>query len=240
MQQDPNDELLKLKFYATPPHKCSYLADQQAATVFLDPEQDISDKLYTRLSESGFRRSGEHVYKPFCQKCDACIPVRIPVKDFKPNRTQRRCFKRAQHLQVKIESAEFSSRQFKLYEHYIATRHSDGDMYPASEEQFKHFLLCDWTKSAFISFYDGDHLVSTAVIDWLKHGISAVYTYFDPKYESLSPGRLAILTMIDICKERQLDYVYLGFMVKDCKKMNYKSEYRPLDCFVSNRWIQLN
>ncbi|MCO7222763.1 arginyltransferase [Pleionea sp. CnH1-48] len=240
MQQDPNDELLKLRFYATPPHTCSYLTEQQATTVFLDPEKQISSKLYTRLSESGFRRSGSHVYKPYCQQCEACVPVRIPAAKFRPNRNQRRCLKRGSFLEVKIQPAIFNQEQYELYERYIHERHSDGDMYPPSESQFKDFLLCDWSQTEFICFYDKGELIATAVVDWLNSGLSAVYTYYNPDYSYLSPGRLAILTMIEIAKTRELDYVYLGFLVRNCQKMKYKSEYRPLDCFVGNHWIQLN
>ena len=214
MQQDPNDELLKLKFYATPPHTCSYLERQQATTVFLDPEKQISHKLYTRLSESGFRRSGNHVYKPFCQKCESCVSVRVPVYRFKPNKNQKRCLKKNQHIRVEITPAQDDAQQYQLYQKYINERHSDGDMYPPSREQFKDFLFSDWVNTDFFSFYDGDKLIMTAVVDWLDNGLSAVYTYFDPAYQSLSPGRFAILTMIEECQRRAKDYVYLGFLIK--------------------------
>ena len=84
----------KINFFATRPHQCSYLDDQQASTLFLDPEFHVTSAIYTRLSEQGFRRSGRHLYRPHCEHCEACIPIRVPVADFKPDRRQRRIWNR--------------------------------------------------------------------------------------------------------------------------------------------------
>lgn len=240
MQQDPNDELLKLTFYATPAHSCSYLSDEQATTVFLDPEKRISQKLYTRLSETGFRRSGNHIYRPHCETCQACVPVRVPVNQFNANRSQRRCLKKAQRFHYQFEPATYSQEHYQLYEAYISERHGDGDMYPPSEQQYKDFLLSPWAHTQFMSFYDGTELIACAVVDLLDNGFSAVYTYYDPKYSNYSLGKFAILSLIEEAQLRQLKYVYLGYLVKDCQKMKYKSEYRPLDCHIGNRWVRLN
>ncbi len=239
MQQDPNDELLKLTFYATPSHRCSYLEEHQATTVFLDPEKKINQRLYTRLSETGFRRSGNHIYRPHCETCQACVPVRIPVNKFKPSRSQKRCLNKARHLQSRLEPAEFSHEHYRMYERYLRDRHADGDMYPPTEQQYREFLFSPWATTQFLSFYDDGKLVACAVVDMLEHGMSAVYTYFDPDYATFSPGKLAILRMIESARDNNLDYVYLGYLVKDCRKMKYKSEYRPLDCFIGNRWVLL-
>jgi arginine-tRNA-protein transferase len=238
--QDPHDELLKLTFYATPAHSCSYIEKQQATTVFLDPEKVINRRLYTRLSETGFRRSGMHIYRPHCESCQACVPVRIPVQQFLPNKNQRRCLKRGAKFQSQFEAAHFSEEHYRLYERYLSERHADGDMYPPSEQQYREFLFSDWANTQFLSFYDQQKLIACSVVDRLDNALSAVYTYFDPDYDRFSPGRLAVLTLVNIAKENQLDFVYLGYLVKECRKMKYKSEYRPLDCFIGNRWIRLN
>ncbi|NVJ49433.1 MAG: arginyltransferase [Gammaproteobacteria bacterium] len=240
MQQDPNDELLKLTFYATPAHSCSYLPDKQATTVFLDPEKQISKKLYTRLSESGFRRSGSHIYRPHCEQCQACVPVRIPVAQFNPNRSQKRCLKKGAHFSAEMSAAEFSPEHYQLYERYLSARHHDGDMYPPSEQQYRDFLFSDWSNTEFLNIYDGQKLITCSVVDRLSNGFSAVYTYYDPDYAKFSLGRLAILQLIEQAKSAAMEYLYLGYLVKDCRKMKYKSEYRPLDCLVGNRWVRLN
>ncbi len=239
MQSEPTEELLNLTFYATPGHRCSYLPNQTATTAFLDPDKKITQKLYSRLSENGFRRSGDHIYRPHCQNCNACVPVRIPVSTFVPTKNQMRCSKKAQHLTFLFEPAEFSDNHYQLYENYINTRHHDGDMYPTSQKQFKEFLICSWANTQFLSFYDNKKLIACSVVDLLDNGYSAVYNYFDPAYSHLGLGKLAILTLIEQSKLRDLPYVYLGYLIKDCRKMKYKSEYRPLDCLIGNRWVTL-
>jgi arginine-tRNA-protein transferase len=237
--QDPNDELLKLTFYATPSHSCSYIENQQATTVFLDPEKLINRRMYTRLSETGFRRSGMHIYRPHCETCQACVPVRIPVREFSPNKNQRRCLKKGQKFTYRFESAAFSKEHYLLYEKYLTERHADGDMYPPSEQQYREFLFSHWADTRFLSFYDEQKLIGCSVVDQLDNALSAVYTYFDPDYDRYSPGKLAILTLVEIAQASQMDFVYLGYLVKNCRKMRYKSEYRPLDCLIGNRWIRL-
>ncbi|NVJ59987.1 MAG: arginyltransferase [Gammaproteobacteria bacterium] len=239
MLPETTDELLKLSFYATPSHSCSYLKDQQATTVFLDPEKHVNQKLYTRLSETGFRRSGSHIYRPHCETCQACVPVRVPVAQFAPNRTQKRCLKKGQNFLMKFESAYYDDQQYALYELYLSERHSDGDMYPPSKTQYKEFLFSDWANTKFLSLFDNDKLIVCSVIDELDNGYSAVYTYFHPDYDKFSLGRLAILRLIEFAESQNKDFVYLGYLVKECRKMKYKSEYRPLDCLVGNRWIRL-
>ena len=136
-------ELARLKFYATQPHSCSYLPEEQATTLFLDPSQPMDVHVYADLSEMGFRRSGDHLYRPHCQNCNACVPARIPVAQFSPNRQQKRIFKRNVDLQVRPSRPQFSEEYFDLYQRYIEQRHADGDMYPPSRDQFATFLVRD-------------------------------------------------------------------------------------------------
>lgn len=101
-------ELARLKFYATQPHPCSYLPEEQATTLFLDPSQPMDALVYAELSEMGFRRSGDHLYRPHCQQCTACIPARIPAAHFSPNRQQRRILKRNEDISVRCVRPAFT------------------------------------------------------------------------------------------------------------------------------------
>ena len=145
-------ELARLKFYATQAHPCSYLPTEQATTLFLDPSQPMDAQVYAELSEVGFRRSGDHLYRPHCQKCSACVPARLPVADFKPNRQQRRILSRNADLQVRAVRPAFSEEYYDLYARYIEQRHADGDMYPPNREQFSTFLVRDLPFSRFYEF----------------------------------------------------------------------------------------
>jgi arginine-tRNA-protein transferase len=228
-----------LKVYTTYPHSCSYLADQEATTLFVDPRQRMDQKLYSHLSLLGFRRSGSHIYRPHCTHCEACVPARIPVNEFKPKRGQRRTWNRNQDLQVQCSDNIRDREAFELYCRYIRLRHADGDMYPPDREQYESFLNNAWDCTRYYRFYEGETLQAVAVVDQLLDGLSAIYTFFEPDADRRSLGGYAILWQIERAKELGLDYLYLGYWIRDCQKMAYKSEYRPLELYVNNRWASL-
>jgi len=233
-------ELARLKFYATQPHSCSYLPDEQATTLFLDPSQPMDVNVYADLSEMGFRRSGDHLYRPHCQNCNACVPARIPAARFIPNRQQRRILKRNADLTVSAARPTFKEEYFELYRRYIETRHADGDMYPPSRDQFSTFLVRDLPFCWFYEFRLEGRLMAVAVCDLLPNGLSAVYTFYEPDEERRSLGRFAILWQITEAVRQDLEAVYLGYWIKNCKKMNYKTQYRPIELLINQRWVTLN
>ncbi|MFC3606757.1 arginyltransferase [Stutzerimonas tarimensis] len=231
--------LARLKFYATQPHACSYLPDEQATTLFLDPSQPMDGKVYADLSEIGFRRSGDHLYRPHCQKCTACIPARIPSTGMTLSRQQKRIIKRNTDLTVRAIKPVFTEEYYSLYSSYIETRHADGDMYPPSRDQFNTFLVRELPFSYFYEFRLGRKLMAIAVSDVLSNGLSAVYTFYDPAEERRSLGRFAILWQIEEAARLGLQALYLGYWIKNCRKMNYKTEYRPIELLVNQRWVRL-
>ncbi|MEM1113390.1 MAG: arginyltransferase [Pseudomonadota bacterium] len=231
--------LRDLKVYTTYPHSCSYLEDQEATTLFVDPRQEVDQAMYSRLSVLGFRRSGNHVYRPHCAHCNACVPARIPVAAFSPNRGQRRCLKRNIDLDIKQTQSIDDDEAYSLYHRYICERHADGDMHPPDREQYLSFLNNAWDCTRYYRFYDGERLVAVAVIDELLDGLSAIYTFFDPGEQRRSLGQFAILWQIELAKALNLEHVYLGYWIKECQKMAYKSAYRPLELCINNRWTTL-
>lgn len=232
--------LAHLKFYATHPHACSYLEDQRATTLFLDPQQQIDVDTYSQLSELGFRRSGDHLYRPHCQACSACIASRIPAADFAPSRQQKRIIKRNADLQVNAQPPRVTDEIYQLYAAYIESRHADGDMYPPSREQFSSFLVRDWPFSLFYEFRLEGELLAVAVTDHMRNGLSAVYTFYHPDHPRRSLGRFAILWQIEHARRSEMEAVYLGYWIKNCRKMSYKTEYRPLEMLVNQRWVRIN
>ncbi len=233
-------ELAHLKFYATQPHDCSYLSGQQATTLFLDPRHPFDAGMYAGLSELGFRRSGEHLYRPHCQHCQACLPARIPTASFQASQQQKRILKRNRDLSVHAVRPEFREEYYDLYARYIEQRHADGDMYPPSREQFTTFLVSDLPFCVFFEFRLQGRLLAVAVTDVLPNGLSAVYTFFDPLEERRSLGRVAILWQVAEASRRALPAVYLGYWIRSCRKMSYKSEYRPLELYVNQHWVTLD
>lgn len=232
-------ELARLKFYATQPHACSYLPNEQATTLFLDPSQPMNGQIYAELSELGFRRSGDHLYRPHCQLCKACVPARIPVIRFRPSRKQNRVLRR--NLDIKVTRCDpgFTEERYQLYARYISERHADGDMFPPSRGQFSTFLVSHLPYAFFYEMRVEDRLVGVAVTDVLPNGMSAVYTFYDPNEEKRSLGVFGIVWQIAESRRLGLDAVYLGYWIKGCRKMSYKTEYRPIELFVNQRWVAL-
>ena len=228
-----------LKVYTTYPHSCSYLEDQEATTLFVDPRQRVDKQLYSNLSLLGFRRSGNHIYRPHCTYCDACIPARIPVEQFAPKRGQRRTWTRNRDLMVQRTDDIRDDAAFNLYRRYIELRHADGDMYPPDREQYESFLSNAWDCTHYYRFYDKGTLVALAVVDELVDGLSAIYTFFEPDAHKRSLGVYAILWQIEAARDMGLEYLYLGYWICDCQKMSYKSDYRPLELYIKSRWTTL-
>lgn len=233
-------DLSTIRLFATHPHRCSYLEGEEATTVFVDPNQRMNGKLYQRLSELGFRRSGRHVYRPQCADCRACVPARIPVQRFEPNRQQKRCWKRNLDLSIATVPSIDDDEHYELYARYITERHYDGDMYPPSHEQYRSFLTSEWGITRYLEFRLGNDLVGVAVCDELDDALSAVYTFYDPDLSSRSLGTFGILLQIHHARQKNLDFVYLGYWIKDCNKMNYKTQFRPLELLTDRRWVAIS
>jgi arginine-tRNA-protein transferase len=196
----------------------------------------MNSTLYGQLSLYGFRRSGNYIYRPQCAECQACIPVRIPVADFVPNRQQKRTGRFNEDLEISSVSANFVQEHYDLYAKYIHVRHSDGDMFPPSIAQYVSFLFSDWCNTRLIEFRAEGRLLAVAVCDYLRNGLSAVYTFYDPEEEKRSLGTIAVLWQIKEALRLGLPYVYLGYWVKESPKMAYKTRYQPLEAFISQRW----
>ena len=236
MTRDISPDIGKIRLLLTEPHDCSYLDNQQATTAFVDPETEIDAQLYGRMSAMGFRRSGLYLYSPLCSACNACVPARIPVMDFRPSRSQKRCLKRNGDIVVKQVKHISFDQHYPIYDRYICARHHQGDMFPPSREQFELFLSNAWDCTRFLEFRIGKQLIGCAVVDHLPAALSAIYTYFDPEYAERSLGTLAVLLQIQLAQQLELEYLYLGYWIADCQKMNYKTHYRPLQLLRENIW----
>jgi leucyl-tRNA---protein transferase len=225
-----------IHFYRTLPHECGYLPGRRASNAVVDPAMAMEPWLYTRLAEIGFRRSGPRVYRPACPECNACIALRIPVGEFRPGRTQRRIRQRNRDLTVTERAAGFDPEHFDLYCRYLAARHADSDMETMRAEDYLAFLTCDGIETRFLDFRLDGRCVAVAVVDVLGNALSAVYTFFDPALDRRSLGVNAVLAEIDIARRLGKDWLYLGYWITECRKMNYKDAYRPHELFIDGRW----
>jgi len=233
-------DLHQLQFYATPEHPCSYLPGQQAKTLFVDPKAEVDQEDYSLLSDLGFRRSGPHLYRPHCSHCKACVSARVRVARFRSSKNQRRVSSRNRDIRIEIKKPYKDIEIYNLYERYINARHADGDMYPASTEQFESFLVNSDQETQFMEFRVQQRLIAVAVIDQLQLGISAIYTFYDPEESGRSLGTFAILSQIELARRAQLPYLYLGYWIRNCRKMSYKIQFQPVELLIDNYWIELN
>jgi arginyl-tRNA--protein-N-Asp/Glu arginylyltransferase len=229
--------LKDIRLYTTQPHACSYLPEERAQTLFIDPEFKIDKGHNSRLSEIGFRRSGAHVYRPNCELCQQCVSCRVLVNAFEPNRRFQRIMKRNQDLVVSLVPDIANDACYQLYHQYIMLRHADGDMYPPSRDQYNSFLLRHCEGTHYYAMHVAGRLIGVMVVDHLENGLSAVYTFYDPQEEKRSPGTFAILWQLAEAKRLGLAHLYLGYWIRDSRKMRYKIEFRPLELLIRQRWL---
>lgn len=226
-----------IRVYQTVEHACGYWPDRNARDLVLDPLDPTLPSLYGSALAMGFRRSGNHVYRPHCAGCQACTPVRIPVDRFQPNRAQRRCLARNTDLRVHVAAAVRTGENFDLYQRYVSGRHAGGGMDDPSPADFDGFLSCEWSPTRFLEIRRDDDLVAVAVTDVLADSLSAVYTFFDPELATRSLGTFAILSQLAHARDLGLDYLYLGFWLRDHPKMDYKQRFRPIEFLSGREWL---
>lgn len=229
-----------IRLYETVIDDCPYLDDERSSSILVDPNHAIDPHLFSLLSRSGFRRSGEMLYTPKCPNCSACISVRIPTDQFKPSRGQKRTWRRNQDVRIDIEDVSFKQEHFDLYLKYQKTRHPDSTMCDDDPEKYMAFIKSDYSESRFICMYIGNKLAGVSVIDQFDGGLSAVYTFFDPAFSKRSLGNYIILYMIKLARLRNIPYVYLGYWIKHSSKMNYKKQFKPLEGYIDRNWKTLD
>lgn len=260
--------LSALHFYLTAPYSCSYLPDRQARSQVATPTFLISTAVYSELVQHGFRRSGTYTYRPRCDDCRACVPLRVSAPMFTANRSQRRAWKQHQHLEATLHPLQDNSEYYELYQRYQRSRHPNGGMDNDDHESYQNFLLQSHVDSLLVEFRDPvvtqnqatvhtDETASTqtdnsssnqhkqgvlrmvSVIDLLSDGLSSVYTFYDPDLPQARLGVYNVLWQIQLCRKLELDFVYLGYWIENSRKMSYKTQYQPAQGLIEGQWRDL-
>lgn len=226
----------RLPLYLTADYPCSYLPGRRARNLVAEPAR-IDHQGYQQLLRQGFRRSGDHVYRPHCHGCNACQSLRVSSHHFRPSRSQRRTWNRNNDLHLKLRRLTPDEEHYRLFRRYVGDRHPGGGMDSISPDAFFEFTASTWCDSRLWELRDADgRLLCGAVIDHLEDGYSAVYSYFEPSAAYRSPGTLIILLQLARARDAGLPWVYLGYYIGNCTKMAYKKQFRPHQRFLGGEW----
>jgi arginine-tRNA-protein transferase len=237
--------LQKLQFYVTTAYACGYLPNKMAQSLVAIPQDLVDTKAYNNLIEQGFRRSGMFVYRPHCETCNACISVRVILKEFVTNRSQKRAYKQHQNLTANVMPVSFRSEHYDLYAKYQQARHADDIIKAESKtevdeaEQYRTFLCQSNVESVMVEFRQDHQLKMVSVIDIVRDGISAVYTFYDTDDHKASLGTYNVLWQIEWARSLQLPFLYLGYWIEHSQKMAYKENFQPLQKLLDGEWLPL-
>jgi len=217
--------------------QCPYIAERQARMPLGLPLVSIDAQSTDRLMSGGFRRSGHFLYQTNCTDCQACEAIRLDVNAFQPNRSQRRALKKGDKaFEVVIGTPQTDRQRVHLFNKHRNARGLNCKGIDIDDDDYQMFLIESCLDTFEIAYYCDSQLVGIAICDQGEQSISAVYTYYDIDFVSLSPGTYSIMKQVEKCKSEGFQYLYLGFYIAQCQFMRYKQNFRPHQRLIDGQW----
>lgn len=222
--------------FLTPWFPCPYLPDRKARMQVATPKALITFQVYSDLAQLGFRRSGTLISRPNCEACQACVPVRIEIANFKPSRVQRYTWKHHSSLEVSVHPLKDESEYFELYQRYMQARHADGENAYDLRAQYRDYLMESGIDSRLVEFRENGLLRMVSIVDVHKDSLSLMYTFYEPSIAQSSFGTYSVLWLVEWCRQLQLPYLHNSYWIKRGTKLSYKSNFNSLQGFVHDTW----
>ena len=218
---------------------CPYLEGQTARMPLRMPLTKITpSQADVRLAE-GHRRTGEFIYQTKCPSCNACQPIRIDVEDYKFSKNEKRVLNRGDRkFEQVIGDMQSDHERVALFNRHrrqrgLAKRDTDIDL----EEYVWGFVRSCLDSFEIAYSYEGK-IICIGICDIGRTSMSAVYTFYDPDLTGDSVGTYSILKQIELCRQRKLKHLYLGFYVEESRHMLYKARFRPNERLVDGKWVR--
>ena len=235
----PEFTQLPLRMRMTRANPCAYIEGnvEQRLAVDLTSQPEAHDQ----LASAGFRRVENWAYKPVCQKCQACMPIRIDCVNFRQGRNLSRIYKSNQDLTRTISTKQVTQDHYILFQEYLTRRHEDGQMAAMSYQEFTNMIHNSPIETFLVEYRDvAGELIACIMVDMQEDGLSAVYSFFDPLSTNRSLGTFMILDLIEMVKELGKSYLYLGFYIAQSRKMAYKARFSPAEIYQHGKWESLS
>lgn len=225
-------------FLKTKPLKCSYIKDNYEERLLLPISKKNNFNIIDKLTKLGFRRNIDYMYLPVCKDCSKCISTRINVKDFTTSKSQKRNINKNKQIRFVQKEPNREEERYLLFRKYLQFRHSDGMMLKMTKKDFNNFFYNTPSKSRVYDIVSSsNNLVGSILLDEMSDALSAVYSFFDPTISKNGLGIYLILKSIEQVRKMHKQYLYLGYWVKESKKMNYKKSFNSIQLFIEGNWV---
>lgn len=209
--------------------ECSYLPGLNQTTHYKIIEKCDTD--YNELLiERGWRRFGNMYFRPVCEGCSACESIKIDVNNYHFSKSERRIIKKNAHIKRVLRRPTATHEHIALFEKYHDYMHEKRGWEKQSINIKNYYMSFVNGFNEFgyeVLYFDGEKLIGIDLIDILPNGISSIYFYYDPDYSHLSPGKYSMLQQIIYAKANHLEWIYMGYYVKECQSLAYKGGYKP-------------